>query len=217
NTNRMGYPDFLKETEDYVIIVEAKPLKHSDAEKEVQFYMKNNNIDKSIIGIALSGQHISQLKVTYYYRTIEMDKIEKLQVKDKLLTLDVLRDTYLKRVSGETVTDDELIKVLNQLNSTLHEDNKIRSSERSIFFSGLMIALTNGNFRNTYRYTSPPSKEEIASTDRTLFESVNLNEAIINAIDIQLKAKINNMSKTFNWKDKFSFIRNVDYSLKEYI
>ncbi|EGQ4280078.1 restriction endonuclease, partial [Staphylococcus pseudintermedius] len=217
NTNRMGYPDFLKETEDYVIIVEAKPLKHSDAEEEVQFYMKNNNIDKSIIGIALSGQHISQLKVTYYYRTIEMDKIEKLQVKDKLLTLDVLRDTYLKRVSGETVTDDELIKVLKQLNSTLHEDNKIRSSERSIFFSGLMIALTNGNFRNTYRYTSPPSKEEIASTDRTLFESVNLNEAIINAIDIQLKAKINNMSKTFNWKDKFSFIRNVDYSLKEYI
>ncbi len=217
NKNRMGYPDFLKDTEDYVIIVEAKPLKHSDAENEVQYYINNNNIDKSMIGIAVSGQHVSQLKVTYYYKTFEMDKIEKLQVKDKLLTLEVLRDTYLKKVSGETVTDEELIRILKQLNTTLHDDNKIRSTERSIFFSGLMIALTNTNFRNTYKYTSPPSKEEKASINTTLFDSVHLNEAIITAIDIQLKAKINNMSKTFNWKDKFSFIRNVDYSLNEYI
>ncbi|WP_201271413.1 HsdM family class I SAM-dependent methyltransferase [Mammaliicoccus lentus] len=217
NKNRMGYPDFLKDTEDYVIIVEAKPLKHSDAENEVQYYINNNNIDKSMIGIAVSGQHLSQLKVTYYYKTFEMDKIEKLQVKDKLLTLEVLRDTYLKKVSGETVTDEELIRILKQLNTTLHDDNKIRSTERSIFFSGLMIALTNTNFRNTYKYTSPPSKEEKASINTTLFDSVHLNEAIITAIDIQLKAKINNMSKTFNWKDKFSFIRNVDYSLNEYI
>lgn len=217
NTNNKGYPDFLKDTGDYVIIVEAKPLKHSNAEDEVQFYMNNNDIDKSMIGIAVSGQHLSQLKVTYYYKTVEMDAIEKLQVKDKLLTLDVLHDTYSKKVSGETVSDEELIRVLKDLNTTFHNDNKIRVTERSLFFSGLMIALTNDNFRNTYRHTSPPSKEEIASTNRTIFESVNLNESIINAIDTQLKAKINNMSKTFNWKDKFSFIRNVDYSLNEYI
>lgn len=44
-----GYPDFFKDDANYVIVVEAKAIKHSEAEAEVQFYMENNKINKDII------------------------------------------------------------------------------------------------------------------------------------------------------------------------
>src|SRR5699024_903993 len=116
----------------------------------------------------------------------------------------------------ETVSEEELITTIKSLNKRFHNDGKVRSTDRSLFFSGLMIALTNPNFRNTYENIVPPSKEEVATTDQTILESHYLNEAILQAISTQLKSKINNMSKTFSWVDKFSFIRNIDYSLLEY-
>jgi hypothetical protein len=67
-TNFRGYPDFFKDETDYSIIVEAKAVKHSEAEDEVRFYMENNKISKDLIGIAVSGQDGSQVKVTYYYK-----------------------------------------------------------------------------------------------------------------------------------------------------
>lgn len=45
-TNDAGYPDFFKDMGDFVIIVEAKALKHSDAQKEVKHYMEHNTIKK---------------------------------------------------------------------------------------------------------------------------------------------------------------------------
>ena len=216
NTGQVGYPDFFKELDDFVIIVEAKAIKHSDAENEVKYYMSNNSIQKNQVGIAVSGQNASRLKVTYFYKSLNNNDISKLQLKDKLVTLDSLKKIINKRNQGTTISDDELTRIIKSLNERLHKDNKIRNTDRSLFFSGIMIALTNANFRNTYKNISAPTKDEISSTDVTILESHNLNEAIIDSINKQLKSKINNMSKSFNWKDKFSFIRNIDYSLVNY-
>ena len=42
-TDADGYPDFFRDKEqEYVIIVEAKAINHLKAQKEIQFYMKNN-------------------------------------------------------------------------------------------------------------------------------------------------------------------------------
>ena len=63
-TENPGYPDFfLDDTKrDFVVIVEAKALKHSDAEEDVKWYMEHNAIKKTVIGIAVSGQEFSQIK-----------------------------------------------------------------------------------------------------------------------------------------------------------
>lgn len=53
-----GYPDFLLEEEDYIIVVEAKAISQTDAISEVQHYMVKNNVTKDIIGIAVSGQKL---------------------------------------------------------------------------------------------------------------------------------------------------------------
>ena len=79
-----------------------------------------------------------------------------------------------------------------------------------------MIALTNHNFRSTYKGIQAPSREELTTTKATVLESHNLNRAIVDAISSQLESKINNLSKEYSWRDKFSFIKNIDYSLLEY-
>lgn len=215
-TENIGYPDFFKDTDDFIIVVEAKAIHHSQAEDDTQFYMTENNVqNKDIIGIAVSGQHMNQIKVTYFYKLANSNKIESFMTKDVLLPLDELADKFKKHKYGETISNEELTLILKSLNETFHEGN-IRDTDRSLFFSGIMIALTNNNFRNTYRSISAPTKEEVSTVNAVVLEAHNLNNAIVNAITVQLSSKINNLSKEFSWKDKFSFIKNVDFSLIEY-
>lgn len=216
-TGKKGYPDFFLDDKekDFIIIVEAKALKHSEAEEDVIWYLNNNSIEKTTVGIAISGQDISQLKVSYFFKEFGKE-IEKFEVTDKLLTVENIEKALDKRISGETISDEELIKVIKSLNEKFNKNNKVRSTDRSLFFSGLLIALTNKNFRNTYKNIAAPSEEELAKTDATVLEANYLNEAILEAISKQISIKINNLSKEFVWKDKFSFIRNIDYSLDEY-
>ena len=54
NTQFKGYPDFFKELNDFIIVVEVKAINHKDAISEVQYYMLNNSIQKDIIGIAIN-------------------------------------------------------------------------------------------------------------------------------------------------------------------
>ena len=215
-TGNYGYPDFFKDLTDFVIIVEAKALKHSQAEEEVQFYMLNNKITTGMVGIAVSGQDLSQIKVTYYFKKPDSNTIEMFQVRDKLLSIDNIKQTYQKKIAGETITDDELTKIIKRLNETFHDGNKVRDTDRSLFFSGILIALRNDEFRASYKLTQPPSKTEIATTKLTLLEAHNLNKKLLEAIDIELSGKVNNLSKEFSWKDRFSFISTIDFSLDTY-
>ena len=125
--------------------------------------------------------------------------------------------------SSETVTEnifrtfysaENLVSTLKKLNKTFNDGNKVRDTERSLFFSGLMIALTDNNFRQTYKNIQAPKVKEGKSS--VILEAHNLNEAILTAIANQIDEKVNNLSKEYNWRDKFSFIKNIDYSLKEY-
>lgn len=211
-----GYPDFFKDMTDFVLVVETKALKHSDAEKDVQFYMLNNKVKKGIVGMAVSGQELSQIKVTYYFKRVDEDEIEMFQIRDKLLSLENIELTYQKKIAGETISDEELTRIIKRLNEIFHEGNKVRDTDRSLFFSGILIALRNDDFRTTYHSIQPPSKTERATTALTLLESHNLNKRLLEAIDIELNGKVNNLSKEFSWKDRFSFISTIDFPLDVY-
>lgn len=217
-TDKEGYPDFFKDVEEqgYAIVVEAKAVKHSEAESDIQFYMANNKINKDLIGIAISGQDASQVKVSYFYKLKSTDQILPFKIKDSLISLESLHEKFLKHKNGEFISEDELVSVLKELNEIFHAENKIRDTDRSLFFSGLMIALTNNNFRSIYQNITAPSKDELASVKVAVLEAHHLNKAIIDAITKQLESKINNLSKEFSWADKFSFIKTIDYSLEDY-
>ena len=215
-TRYKGYPDFFKDLENYVIVVEAKATIHKNAIEEVQFYMLTNNIHKDIIGIAISGQTGKHLKVTYFYKAANDTNIIEFSTKNVLLSLKDIDRMYRKEKYGEMTSTENLVLVLKKLNKQFNDDSKVRDTDRSLFFSGLMIALTNNNFRSTYKGIQAPSKEEVEGKKVKILEAHNLNEAILSAIATQLESKINNLSKEYSWRDKFSFIKNIDYSLIEY-
>ena len=205
NSSYKGYPDFLREEEDYYIVVEAKATEHLDAINEVQHYLLKNNVTKDIIGIAVSGQKSDELKVDYFLKTAEAKGCVQILKDSTLLTLKNIYNLYWKNRYGESITAESLIKTLNDLNKTFNDNNKVKDTERSLFFSGLMIALKDNTFRNTYKNIQAPSKEEISTVKITILEAHNLNDAILNAITRQLADKINNLSKSYSWKDRFSF------------
>lgn len=216
SSNFKGYPDFFIEEEDYAIVVEAKALNQSQAIVEVQHYMLKNNITKDIIGIAISGQKLDNIKVDYFLKVNDSEEILHILKDSQLLPLKNIYNVYWKNRYGESVTNESLVKTLNDLNKTFNENGKVKDTERSLFFSGLMIALKDNTFRSTYRNIHAPSSQEIATVKETVLESHNLNNAILEAITRQLANKINNLSKSYSWKDRFSFIKNIDYSLLEY-
>ncbi len=215
-TNYAGFPDFFLIAEDYCIVVEVKAVNHEAAQEEVRFYMTKNKIQQDIIGIAVSGQNADELKVTYYLKQKGKQEVDSFPIENTLLSLEAIRKQYIKLKYGESVTTEALITVLKNLNKRFHDQNKVRDSDRSLFFSGLMIALKNNNFRSTYKSIQAPSRREIASTGPKVLEAHHLNKAILDAITVELESKINNLSKEFSWKDKFSFIKNIDYTLEEY-
>ena len=215
-TKREGYPDFFLDLGEFSIIVEAKANKHENAKKEVQFYMEHNNIMTDTIGIAVSGQELSKLKVTYYLYIYGTPKAILLDVDNELLTIENIKKIYKKSKKKEIMTEEHLNKVLHALNKQFHDEDIVRDTDRSLFFSGIMIALKDSNFRNTYRHVQAPSEEEAKDSQTKLLEAHNLNNAIVDAITRQLNGKISDLSKEYSWKDKFSFIKTIDYSLVKY-
>lgn len=212
-----GYPDFFRDKEqDYIIVVEVKKSNHNKAKAEVQFYMKNNTVMKDIIGIAVSGQEKQELKVNYYLRLFGNDEIIALDIASNLLTLKNIEKIYKKVKKKEITTEEHLTKTLRLLNKQFHDEDIVRDTERSLFFSGLMIALKDNTFRRSYMVIQAPSEEETKKATSKILEAHNLNDSIIGAITRQLESKINNLSKEYNWRDKFSFIKTIDYPLLKY-
>lgn len=216
NTDYKGYPDFFRVEEDFVIIVEAKGINQNAAIEEVQHYMSKNKITQDIIGLAVSGQTREDIKVNYFLKIYNETDCKKLEVDNTLLSLHNIDRIYRKNRYGESVSSVSLTTVLKSLNKTFHAGNKVRDTDRSLFFSGLMIALKDNNFRTQYKNVQPPSKEEAKSRKHAILEAHNLNHQILTAISTQLENKINNLSKEYSWRDKFSFIKNIDYPLLEY-
>jgi len=207
-----GYPDFFKDQKDYCIIVEAKKLDLQQAEKEVQLYMKENKIDVDLIGIAVSGQTIETIQVSYFIKENGVDEIRRIEKVSALISLEDIDKLFKNFKYKNRTTIEHLNATLKSLNTQFHNEDIVRDTERSLFFSGIMIALKDKTFRREYMSKQAPEDY----TGAKLLEAHLLNEAIINAIERQLRGKINNLSKEYSWKDKFSFIKTIDYPLVNY-
>lgn len=96
-----------------------------------------------------------------------------------------------------------------QLNERFHKDSRVRDTERSLFFSALMIALDDQQFRNVYESQGVPE-------DSRLVEARYLNDQIVLAVNRQLVKKVNSESKQIDWEDRFAFVKTIDIPLTEY-
>lgn len=211
-----GFPDFFKDMGEWLIVVEAKSGErgprsdHAAAEADVVSYMTTNAVPHTdILGIAVSGQTGESLRVTYFFRKAGTDEIEPVDGMQSLISLEVLEKKYESIAHGDPLSDAELRRFLVRLNERFHKDSRVRDTERSLFFSALMIALDDPEFRVLYPVQPKPE-------DQRTVEARNLNEQIVKAVQRQLAKKVNSHSKRIDWEDRFSFVKTIDIPLKEY-
>lgn len=212
-----GHPDFFKEMEGgWLVVVEAKSggpalkTNHAAAEADVRSYMSNNAVPHAdIFGIAVSGQTKRALKVTYFFRKGDTDLIEELESLHGLIDLKTLSRHYTVLAHGDPLSDSELRRFLMNLNERFHKDSRVRDTDRSLFFSALMIALDDSKFRSVYSSQVPPE-------DPRMVKARYLNDEIVQAVTRQLEKKVNSESKMIDWGERFAFIKNIDIPLAEY-
>ncbi|MGJ6122692.1 N-6 DNA methylase [Mycolicibacterium sp. Y3] len=211
-----GYPDFFKDMGQWLIVVEAKSgepgpkSNHAAAEADVRGYMTNNAVPHAnLIGIAVSGQTQDSLRVTYFFRKGGTDEIEEIEELQSLVGLDALAHHYETAAHGDPLSDAELRRFLVRLNERFHKDSRVRDTERSLFFSALMIALDDAQFRSVYQ-------SQVIPDDTRLVEARYLNDEIVAAVKRQLAKKVNSKSKQIDWEDRFAFVKTIDIPLDEY-
>ncbi|MFC7487851.1 HsdM family class I SAM-dependent methyltransferase [Knoellia sp. CPCC 206453] len=211
-----GFPDFFKDMGSWLIVVEAKSGEagprsdHAAALADVRSYMINNAVPHTdIVGIAVSGQTLESLRVTHLLRKGDGADIEELEGVQSLVGIEALSNHYAAAAIGDPLSDAELQRFLRRLNERFHKDSRVRDTERSLFFSALMIALDDDPFRNVYKSVSKPE-------DDRLVGARYLNDQIVEAVARQLEKKINSESKQIDWRDRFAFVKTVDIPLDEY-
>jgi len=211
-----GHPDFFRDMGEWLIVVEAKSgtpgvkSDHAAAVADVMSYMTNNAVPHTdLVGIAVSGQTLESLQVTYFYRKGGTEEIEELDEPRSLVSLDSLTKHYEAAAHGDPLSDAALRRFLVQLNERFHKDSRVRDTERALFFSALMIALDDSKFRSVY-----PS--QVGPDDPRLVEARYLNDEIVAAVKRQLSMKVNSESKQIDWEDRFAFIKTVDIPLDEF-
>lgn len=211
-----GFPDFFKDMGSWLIVVEAKSGEpgpksdHAAAVADVRGYIATNAVPHSdIVGIAVSGQTLESLEVTYFFRKAGADEIEELDDPKSLVSLEALTKHYESVAHGDPLSDVELQRFLVQLNERFHKDSRVRDTERSLFFSALMIALDDQPFRSVYQSVDVPE-------DARIVEARYLNDQIVAAVKRQLAKKVNSESKQIDWEDRFAFVKTIDIPLAEY-
>lgn len=211
-----GYPDFFKDMGEWLIVVEAKSgapgpkTSHAAAEADVRSYMTNNAVpDADLVGIAVSGQTLESLEVTYFFRKGGTEEIEVMEGLGSLMDLPTLAKHYAVVAHGDPLSDAELRRFLRTMNEKFHKGSRVRDTERSLFFSALMIALDDNKFRNGY-------KSQVEPDDPRLVKARYLNDEIVEAVQRQLAKKVNSESKQIDWEDRFAFVKTIDIPLDEY-
>lgn len=217
STDVAGHPDFFKEMDGgWLIVVEAKSgapgvkTSHAAAEADIRSYMAENAVPHAdIVGIAVSGQTKRSLKVSYFFRKGDTDLIEEIDGLHGLIELKTLARHYNVLAHGDPLSDSELRRFLVNLNERFHKDSRVRDTDRSLFFSALMIALDDSKFRSVYKSQVPPE-------DPRVVKARYLNDEIVGAVTRQLEKKVNSESKMIDWEDRFAFIKTIDIPLAEF-
>lgn len=198
-----GYPEFIitfDSNSDLIIVIECKSdiRKHESKNRDnyadyavdgVLLYASFLSKEYDVIAIAVSGEKVTELKVTHFLHLKgETKAIEKFG--NKLLSPENYYKSYIE--SPEKIRQDyyTLIEYSIKLNNRL-EHEKILANQRGLFLSSVLIALKNKAFAKSYKDFDLP--EDLAN---------HLVDTVMLELKKSLPAK-----KVENLGIQFSFIR----------
>lgn len=202
--NNAGYPEFIIQIfdhSDFIIVIECKAniKKHqsksldkfgSYAVDDALLYASFLSKEYDVLAIAVSGETTKELKVSHFLHLKGENKaVEKFD--NKLLDLESYTQEYLHSPEKFRQDYDSLLVFSKKLNEQLHS-KKVKESHRSLLISGILIALTNSAFKNSYKLHA--KAEDLAN---------NLVDTLVN----ELRSANISEKKLKNLKTAFSFIR----------
>ena len=144
-----------------IILVECKKSikQHESNEKNMPqkyavdgalFYAKHLKDDYNVVAVAVSGTSKENVKVnTFYWKKGFEDYQELKKAKDTILE----PLNYLNLVEGKKLERKFSLQEIRELSQIMHEklrQIKISEKDKPIFIAGMLIALQNSDFRNTW-------------------------------------------------------------------
>lgn len=201
--NGAGYPEFIISFSDYpdfLIVVEckAKPSKHESKTRDkyaecavdgVLLYSSFLSKEFDVLSIAVSGENQRELKISHFLQ-LTSEHTAKEKFSNRFLDLKSYLNGYFQ--APEKVNQDyhKMLDFSRNLNEELHL-HKIEESKRCLLISGILIALENKAFKNSYADNDP---EDLAET-------------LANTVSRELKKANIQGKKLDNLKIQYSFIK----------
>ena len=161
--HKNGYPDFIISSKKYaelIIVVELKanPVKHISESMDnyadyavdgALLYASFLSKEFDVLAIVISGEQIEHLRISHYLHL--KDSKNAYRVFDsKILTFDEYFDGIQRSNYKFNQDYSKLIAYTKTLNDTLHS-KKIKESQRALLISGILIALKDRAFRDSYK------------------------------------------------------------------
>lgn len=201
---KAGYPEFIIQINDspnLLIVIECKAdvKKHHSktldryadfAVDGVLLYASFLSKEYDVLAIAVSGETKKELKVSNYLHISGQNKATDI-FSNELLSI----KSYLKKYINSPIKFrqdyNSLLSFSKELNKILHS-KKVKESQRSLLISGILIALENEAFKNSYKLHKKPEE---------------LTNSLVNTVVNELRSvKITN-KKLENLKTAYSFIK----------
>jgi len=197
-----GYPEFIiksKNINDFVCVVECKADitkhqsknldKYSDyAVDGAKLYADYLSKEFDVLFIGVSGQNEKELKVSHYFQ-LKGEKEIQPAFDNQILDFNSYIETY-KQVRFR-VDYQELFKYVRSLNERLHQ-KKIPEDKRAILFSGILIALEDETFLNTYNHYTNAQR---------------LGDYLVSSVIQKLKDSNIHQSRVSDMEQAFTFIK----------
>ncbi len=158
-----GSPDFIvtsKKRSDFLIVIECKAdiRKHESESRDkydeyavdgALLYASYLSKEYDVLAIGVSGEKKENLKITHYLWLKDTNTPSKI-LGDELLSFEDYSNAYLYSDMKFRQDLSKLLDFAGELNTTLHI-KKIPEAQRSLVVSGILIALRNRAFHESYK------------------------------------------------------------------
>lgn len=182
-----GYPEFLitfPTDSRYLIVVECKasPSKHESKKRDIAkdyavdgvlHYAKALSVDYDTIAIAVSGESISELRVSHFLWKKGANKPEDLKADKKLLSI----NDYLHLFSNEQFSDNlrsiDIIAKAIELNDD-YNNYSVPEQTRNTMVSAILLSLLHTPYRQSFK-SEPTTASLSESIMKAIKTTLSLN------------------------------------------
>lgn len=209
--NGSGYPEFIitfQECPGFIVVIECKGdvTKHRSktSDRYADFavdgallYSSFLSKEFDVLSIAVSGQTLTELRVSHYLQLQGEPTATEFDLGNKLLNYEDYLKSYLESPQKHRQDYYALMTYCRTLNNKLHA-HKILANQRGLLLSSILIALDNKAFAKSYNDIDEPQV---------------LADRLVDTVVVELKKTLP-PKKVDNLNIQFSFIRS-DATLSE--